>query len=368
MAVSKNLAFAHLDDLYLDPLNPRLGRNNMYTEKSQDEILNLMGGWTLEELAHSYLESGGFWTHEALLVVDEGEEDEKKLVVVEGNRRLATLKFLYKAIRGENVLRKWRNFASGLTEDDELFVNIPYLLVDSRKDIAEFLGFRHVTGIKEWKPAEKAQYISSLVDDYGLTYEEVMRKIGSKTTTVRRHYISYRLLLQLEEIEELSVDKIEERFSVMYLSLRTRGVQNYLQINIHANPEEAVRPVPTTHLENLKNFALWLFGTDEQKPLVKDSRRVEDFGLLLENEESLEYLESRRRPNFDMAFQLAGGDELQIVQDLNQASDYIQLSLARVHHFRDSEKIRKAVATLSSDAWELLKKFPKIMKEITQED
>ena len=37
---------------------------------SQEEVLDLMRDWVLEELAISYLESG-FWTHEALLVVEE---------------------------------------------------------------------------------------------------------------------------------------------------------------------------------------------------------------------------------------------------------------------------------------------------------
>ena len=32
-----------------------------------------------------------------------------------------------------------------------------------------------------------------------MTYQEVMRKIGSKTPTVRQNYISYRLLLQMED-------------------------------------------------------------------------------------------------------------------------------------------------------------------------
>ena len=49
-----------------------------------------MRNWVLDELAGSYLENG-FWQHEALLVVKEELCGKERLVVVEGNRRLAAL-------------------------------------------------------------------------------------------------------------------------------------------------------------------------------------------------------------------------------------------------------------------------------------
>ncbi len=105
----------------------------------------------------------------------------------------------------------------------KLFERIPYILVDSRDDVRAFLGYRHVTGIKEWNPAEKAQYIAQLIEKGKLTYDQVMRKIGSKTPTVRQNYFTYRLLLQMEGDEDISVEHVEEKFSVLYLSLRTTG-------------------------------------------------------------------------------------------------------------------------------------------------
>ena len=65
MAISKELKFVTLNDLYLDPTNPRLGRNNTGREVEQSSVLDHMKDWTLEELAVSFLEAGAFWTHEA---------------------------------------------------------------------------------------------------------------------------------------------------------------------------------------------------------------------------------------------------------------------------------------------------------------
>ena len=127
-------------------------------------------------------------------------------------------------------------FAKGAKPAKELFQRVPYFLVDKREDIEAFLGFRHVTGIEEWRPAEKAEYIARLVDE-GRDYREVMRMIGSKTQTVRQNYISYRLLLQAEKATDIPQQNFEDRFSVMYLSLRTEGVQSISKLTSKLSPK-----------------------------------------------------------------------------------------------------------------------------------
>ena len=89
MAISTKVEYASVvnDELCLDPTNPRLGRSNTGRGVSQERVLDLMKNWTLDELAISFLENGGFWTHEAVLVVEEKLYGETCLVVVEGNRR-----------------------------------------------------------------------------------------------------------------------------------------------------------------------------------------------------------------------------------------------------------------------------------------
>ena len=232
MAIHNEIKYATIGELYLDPLNPRLGRENKGPEVSQEKVLDLMRDWTLDELAISFLESG-FWVQEALLVVEEELHGENSLLVVEGNRRLAALRYLKRAIDGSPESSKWKQIAESKDPPENLFENIPYLVADERKDVEAFLGFRHVTGIKEWKPAEKAEYIAKLIEE-GMSYEEVRRKIGSKTPTVRQNYISYRLLLQMEDEESIAVEEVEKKFSVLYLSLSKVGVRNYLQIDIQA--------------------------------------------------------------------------------------------------------------------------------------
>lgn len=368
MAISEELKYAHLEELYIDPLNPRLGRGDIAEDISQAKVLELMKDWTLDELAVSFLESGGFWTQEALLVTKEKLYGKERLVVIEGNRRLAALKYLKDALEGNPVSSRWKEIAHGARPPKNLFTQIPYILVDSRKEIESFLGFRHVTGIKEWKPAEKAEFIARMIDDRRFSYEEVRRKIGSKTPTVRRNYISYRMLLQIKDSDEqIPKDNFEERFSVMFLSLREKGVQKFLQIDIMAEPRKAQKPVPKTHLKALSNFALWLFGAENRDPLFTDSRQVTNFGRILESKEAIEYLERTESPKFEVALQLAGGDEPEIAKLLEAAADNIELSLTRVHLYKKSKDIQNAVKRLGADSMQLLKIFPDI-KVQTEKD
>jgi len=368
MAINEEVEWNDLNSLYLDPKNPRLGRHFIARNPSQDEVLDQIKDWTLDELAVSFLESG-FWTQEALVITSEKIGRSNRDVVIEGNRRLAALKLLDQAAHGEPVARKWKNFVKDVGESKlEKLRSVPCIRADSRKEVQAYLGFRHVSGIKEWNPAEKAEFIAHLIDDEKLTYEQVMRKIGSKTPTVRQNYIAYRLLNQMEtEASEISIEHVESRFSVLYLSLRTPGTQKYLQINLHADPKEARHPVPRARLPKLQNFALWLFGDDERSPVLPESRDIDAFGRILESTKAIEYLERTERPSFAAAYRLAGGDEPEVVKHLDRAADEVEEALRTVHRHKKSPRVREASKRLGEDVMRLLEIFPDVKADIFSE-
>jgi hypothetical protein len=346
-----------LDDLNLDPLNPRLGRENTGNNVSQEKVLELMQGWTLEELAVSFIENG-FWPQEALIVIKDKLYGSVVNVVVEGNRRLAALRLLALAVAGKSISRKWDDIIAGKKVPPTLFKKVPYLVAASRDEVDAFLGFRHVTGIKEWRPAEKAEFIAKLIEKRKLSYDDVRKKIGSKTPTVRQHYISYRLLIQMEDREDIALEKVEKKFSVLYLSLRTEGVQKYLEIDVQADPAKAKKPVPPGRLKALTHFALWLFGDEKNPPLFTDSRYVDKLGKALESEKAVEYLERTPSPNFEFALRVAGADEPELVDLLENAADNIELALGRLHQHAHSTKIKSAVDRVLLDANQLRKVVP----------
>ena len=366
MPIDPAINYASLDEFSLDPTNPRLGRNNAGRNVTQGKVLDLMSDWNLDELAISFLENG-FWPQEALVAIEEDLYGKPALVVVEGNRRLAALMYLRDALNGQAASKRWQEIARGQHPAGALFKKIPYIKLGSRSEVDAFLGFRHVTGIMEWRPAEKAEYIAKLIEKRQMSYEEVMRKIGSKTPTVRQHYISYRLLLQMEDQEDISLEHVEEKFSVLFLSLRTFGVQKYLHIDIKAEPDKAKTPVPPSHLRELTRFALWLFGDKRTPPIVKESRQVDNFGAILESKKAVDYLERSERPNFDAAFRLAGGDEPELIKLIEKAADDIEAALGRAHHYAKSEKLRNAVERVGTDVFQLLRIWPDIKDKVVED-
>jgi hypothetical protein len=359
-------------NLYLDPNNPRLGRHNIEKKLVQEDILEIMKDWTLEELAVSFLESG-FWPQEALIVVREPVPGKKGpvLVVVEGNRRLAALKMMARTRAKENgVPERWLELIKGYKDDAfDRLREIPYILKESRKEVRAYIGYRHVTGIKEWPPAEKAEYIAQLIEDEKLTYEQVRKRIGSKVPTVRQNYISYRLLLQMEnKSDKIDVSRVEGRFSVLYLSLRTRGVQTYLDIDIEADPRTAKTPVPPGKLKQLENFARWLFGAEDQEPIISDSRQVDEFGRILEDPTAVAYLERNEQPSFSVARRMAGVAESDVSTHVERAADEIEEALKAAHQFKSSKRLQAAVRRVGVDAFQLLALFPEIKKELESEE
>ena len=365
MPLSPIIEFVTLEKLSLDPSNPRLGLDSAEPLATQERVLELMRGWNLEELAVSFLENG-FWPQEAVIVVKEelyGEPDTR--VVVEGNRRIAALKYLMETFDGNPPSRTWRRLVEGVTPNSDLFTRIPYILADSRADVIAYLGFRHVTGIKEWDPTQKAKFIASMIDDMGMSYDSVRKQIGMQTDTVRRNYIAFRIVKQMDSLEiEVSIQGVESRFSVLFLALREEGVRSFLGIDLRAEPKEAKVPVPQTMEDNLSDFARWLFGTDDQRPLFTDSRYVGSFARILSSPETVDYLRSSPLPSFDVALQKAGVEDEEIENHLKEASNQIELALSRVHLYLDSEPIQKIMMRLALNAKELISKFPSIAEHI----
>ena len=370
MAVGSELQYEELGNLSCDPMNPRLGRHLMSRETTQEALLEHMKDWTLDELALSYLENGGFWSQEALLTVREPLYGEDRLVVVEGNRRLAALMLLYSAYDGRPLSQKWK----GMTEEHPepptgLFCRIPYLLADERKDVESFLGFRHVTGIKQWDAAEKAGFIAKLIDGDGMSYDEVRKRIGSKTPAVRRHYIAFRLLLQIEDtVEDYDPSLTDDRFAILYMCLNTEGARNFLGIDIYAEPGDAATPVPQERLQELVHFSSWLFGSDDTPPLVSNTNLVSSFGKILSSDEAVEYLNKSSTPKFEVALRISGGDEQEVVRLIDDASDNIELALTRLHFFKDSVELQKSVRRVGINALQALSVFPKIHEELHSEE
>src|SRR5947209_3550138 len=99
-------------ELDLDPYNPRLAAHE--EGRSQPELLRLMvAKFKLEELAESIV-SAGYRPFDPLI----GAREKNRIVVLEGNRRVAAIKLLLNPDLGPEKMRpRWRALAVRLSSD-----------------------------------------------------------------------------------------------------------------------------------------------------------------------------------------------------------------------------------------------------------
>jgi hypothetical protein len=163
----------------------------------------------------------------------------------------------------------------------------------------------------------------------------------------------------MEVMEGIDVGKIEEKFSVLFLSLARSEVRNFLGLEraFSVEPKDVGRPVDEDHQDNLRDFARWLFGDEENAPVVSDSRQVDRFAKILASEEGLAYLRTVKRPSLDKAFVIAGGDQADLYELMTTAAYSVEESLSSIHHFASDERLIKIVERLSANVKQLNKIF-----------
>jgi hypothetical protein len=168
---------------------------------------------------------------------------------------------------------------------------------------------------------------------------------------------------QMKEEDVLPDKGVQNRFSVMYLSLRTRGVQLRLGLNLKESPNQNKIPVKKKNLPNLSHFARWIYGDDSRPPLFTDSRQVDTFGSLLENDEAFKYLCDDKDARVSNATTLAGGDLPETVKAVKKASVYIRMAISQAHHYKNKPDLKKAMKDFGDDAIQLMSVFRDLQKD-----
>lgn len=275
------IEFKKVDDLLLDYENPRLsvvGESN-----SQDELVKVL--WdemAVDEVALS-IAANGYFEEEPLFVIPETAPKKGghtgKYIVVEGNRRFAAVRLL----REVNLRKKVK--ATDLPEISiearKSLDELPVSIYPDKKSLWEYFGFRHVNGPMEWNSISKAAYVAQVRRKYNIPLEEIARKIGDKHQTVVKMYRGYLLLEQAERTGSFNADDRKANhfnFSHLYTAATYKEFLTFLGVDQQSSLKE--NPVPKTHLRNLQEFMIWLFGSkrDDKLPIVE--KQNPDLNLL----------------------------------------------------------------------------------------
>lgn len=145
----------NLDNLKFDEKNPRLPiRLQGITDESK--VIDYMVKYgNIIELMLSTAETG-YSDAEPLLIV---KKTDGTYTVVEGNRRLAALKLLSKP---ELTKVRIQSIKDVISDAKYIPTEIPCILYPDREDVLDYLGYRHITGVKDWGALGKARYLDQL--------------------------------------------------------------------------------------------------------------------------------------------------------------------------------------------------------------
>ncbi len=264
------------DELWLDPTNPRLAGHQASIE-DQDKIL----AWLYREMAVSELvvsiATNGYWKHEELFA----EQHEKRLVVLEGNRRLCAVKILL-----DPGLRARLRIADPPHLSDNVRKTLKELpvIISTRDSVWDYIGFKHVNGPQAWDSIAKAQYIYRVRTQFEVPLEDIARTIADQHDTVLRLYRGYLVLRQAQDAELFDPDdsyRPKFPFSHLWTAVNSyKSVREYLGLEKERMDEP--KPVPEAKLGNLKNFMLWLFGSRSQEIEPRVQRQNPDLRRLAE--------------------------------------------------------------------------------------
>src|SRR5262249_33748143 len=143
----------------------------------------------------------GFLSFDPLI----GWRNKGRLVVLEGNRRLAAIQLLLDPERAPaRYSTSWRALSDQLSDSIRKdLLQIPVVVCPNREaaDVLAYIGYRPVSGVLEWPPVEKAAFIAHLIEVGKWSYKRIAQQLGSKPAYVERHFVAYRLVRQAEELD-----------------------------------------------------------------------------------------------------------------------------------------------------------------------
>lgn len=271
-----------LADILLDPNNPRfaeLGQadelvpENRFAEmKVQQSAYDRMrdARFDVGELRDT-IKNLGFLPMDRVVVRKWKGPGLPKYVLVEGNRRVTALRWLLEL----NEAGK-ESFS-----DDELenFKTIEVLLLSEQaEDKVKWIlpGLRHVSGIKEWGPYQKARAVFQLRES-GMAVQEASQSLGLSTRKANALWRGYLALEQMKKDEEYGEHVKPNQYSYfeeLFKRPKILGNLNWSDTDRRFNNDSGIR-----------EFYSWMVGeidengepSDPKLPEAKSIRELDLF-------------------------------------------------------------------------------------------
>ncbi|MDE2975897.1 MAG: hypothetical protein OXU63_00075 [Acidobacteriota bacterium] len=285
-----------VEQLRLDRHNPRLVDST--TGATEEAIIaQLHSSAQLGELLHS-ISTNGYLDIEPLVAVAAPEGD--ALVVLEGNRRLATLRLL----REPDLVRRIASLKQITITIPEFtdavrptFEHVTVYQVASREGTRPFIGFKHINGAAKWSAYAKARFAADWYREGEVGIDRIASALGDGHGTIKRMVSAVYVLEQavredLFDIEDRYTPKFS--FAHLYVALSHSQYLEHLGLAQPWPPDEPrPDPVPAEKLDCLRDVLLWIYGSTEGNvpPAVRTvNPDIKQLGEVLPHAEARELL------------------------------------------------------------------------------
>jgi len=267
-----------VDALIFDQKNPRFTPDKKPEGATDKDIIRFIDrSADLGELIQS-IAANGYIKIEPMIVWQSDARTDK-LVVLEGNRRLAALKCLRNPDLAERagVVSSLPEISS---ENRATLDEIPVWRVENREAAQDFIGHKHINGPQKWDAYAKALFAMRWLEAEkkkrnGLSLMEIAEKMGDRHDTLQRMVKAAFVIRQAEDNEIWSIGQRSKKhfsFSHLYTGLSYREFSEYIGMkHIERTEDPEIEPVPKENFNNLSQLLGWLYGdrSDSEESVIR---------------------------------------------------------------------------------------------------
>lgn len=319
----KNVA---LEYLLLDPENPRLPES---VARDQQSMLDYIAETTaIEELMEAIAEND-FFLGEPVIVVPAKYPQEGKFIVVEGNRRLTAVKLLKDPSHCSSPGERMRAISKDAKHKP---TELPVVERSARSDVLPYLGFRHITGVKQWEPLAKARYIEQLFllteakAQAKIRYAAVASAIGSRRDHIKRNLDALAVYKIIKDADFYELDKLNDqsiKFAVLSTAIADERIGYFVGTHRQDDdgdyvPTDPIVDPSSLNETNISELTRWLYEKDKKgKTRVGESRKLRELSAVVANPAALKAF--RAGSPLNIAYQLTSDLTADFIELLYQA-------------------------------------------------
>ena len=325
-------------NLEFDPRNPRFSRYFAQDDQPTVQVIERMiKAENVQELMGSIGEQGYFRGEPLLVAKDNG-----RLIVVEGNRRLAALKLLNGLIVPNPPLPSIEGIKKEAKHKPDA---VECIVFEDRAKILRYLGYRHITGPKRWDSLSKARYLKQLKETFynGLAEDEqlkaIAKEIGSRKDYVAQILAGLTVFERASEQNFYGLQRVKEDdvdFGVLTTALSYSNISKYLGLESRTD----VQARNLNH-ERAHDLFSWMFAQDQTgETILGESRNLRKLSSVVANSDSVEIL--KKEKNLAIAYLMTEGPSSAFTKTLEAALKKLNESyelIPSVDSFTDSNRL-----------------------------